>query len=227
MNNVTSKKDKKGNLILEYNKTSGMYITLMTSDKKLSNNVERLKFIKKTEGLIRKSDRYKLYKKKLFDSGLNMCAILGNVTDEKAKIEMHHGPIFTLWDYVEITIQYLYSNDLPISSFRVADQVLNDHFEDLIQVVMISESVHKVIHNPSNNTLIIPLESAWGDLVGYLKKYKGCFDYKHFAKLNDYLGLPIENRDFDLFETSITQWRDIKTPNIIPSLEEIRHRNIS
>lgn len=222
--NVKTKKDKNGNLVLEYDKASGMYITLMTSDNKLSNTNERQRFIRKTESIIRKSVQYKAYKKKLMDSGINMCAVLGNITDEKAKIEMHHGPIFTLWDYVEITLQYLYKNNLPISTFRAADLVLSDHFDDLIQVVMISESVHKAIHNPSNNTMNIPLDSVWGDLVGYLEKYKGCFDYKHFAKLNDYLDLDRSNSDFDLFKTKITEWKNVKMPNEILKIEDIRHR---
>ena len=224
MKNVKTKKNKDGNLVLEYDKTSGMYITLMTSDSKLSNTNERHRFIKKTESIIRKSIQYKAYKKKIMDSGINMCAVLGNVTNEKAKVEMHHGPIFTLWDYVEITLQYLYNNNLPISTFRAADMILSDHFDDLIQVVMVSESVHKAIHNPTNNTLKIPLESAWGNLVGYLEKYKGCFDYKHFAKLNDYLELNKTNTDFDLFKTKITEWKDVKMPYEILKIEDIRHR---
>ena len=224
---VKTKKDKKGNLVLEYDKASGMFITLMTSDSKLSNTNERHRFIKKTESIIRKSIQYKAYKKKLMDSGINMCAILGNVTDEKAKIEMHHGPIFTLWDYVEITIQYLYKNNQPLSTFKIADTVLSDHFDDLIQVVMISESVHKTVHNPTNNTLNLPLESAWGDLVGYLEKYKGCFDYKHFAKLNDYLGLDKSNYNFDLFKTKITEWKNVKMPTEVLKIEDIRHRDTS
>ena len=225
--NVKTKKDKKGNLVLEYDKASGMFITLMTSDNKLSNTNERHRFIKKTESIIRKSIQYKAYKKKLMDSGINMCAILGNVTDEKAKIEMHHGPIFTLWDYVEITIQYLYKNNQPLSTFKIADTVLSDHFDDLIQVVMISESVHKTVHNPTNNTLNLPLESAWGDLVGYLEKYKGCFDYKHFAKLNDYLGLDKSNYNFDVFKTKITELKKGKMPTEVLKIEDIRHRDTS
>lgn len=225
MKNVNTKKDKKGNLILEYDKVNGMYITMMSSENKLSNTNERHRFIKKTESIIRKSIQYKAYKKKLMDSGINMCAILGNITDDKAKIEMHHGPIFTLWDYVEISLQYLYKNNQPISTFRIADLVLSDHFDDIIQVVMISESVHKTVHNPSNNTLNIPLESAWGDLVGYLEKYKGCFDYKHFAKLNDYLGLNRNNMNFDLFKTKITEWKSIKPPLETPKITDIRRRS--
>ena len=215
-----------GNLILNYDKTTGMFINLFYTKNNLSNLNERTKLIKKTESIIRKSARYRLYKNKLFEMGINMCAVLGNVTEDIATLEMHHGPIFTLWDYIEITIDYFYQNKMPINSFRLAQQVLNDHFEDLIQVVMISKSVHKAAHNGNtNNTFKIGLDSAWGNLVGYLEKYKGCLSRKHFAKLNEYFELKNKNTDENLFKLKITEWKNKKISfTTIPRIEEIRQK---
>ena len=212
---------KDGNTILEYDKIKGVFVRLMTSKSSLSNNNERIRFIKKCESNIRKSKRYKKYKLRLLKKGINMCAIFGNITDDKAELEMHHGPIFTLWDYIEITINYFYLNNIPINTFSIANQVLKDHFDDLIQVVMVSETIHKMIHN-SNSKLKISIESAWGDIVSYLNKYKGCISPIHFSKINNYFDIPLNNRDLDIIKYKITKWNDIEIPDKLPTIEEIR-----
>lgn len=213
--------EKDNNLILQYDEIKGVAVQLMSTKETLSNSNEKIRFLKKCESNVRKSKRYKAYKLRLLKKGINMCAVFGNIKEENAILEMHHGPIFTLWDYVEITVNYLYSNGYPLNTFDVANLILSDHFEDLIQVVMVSETVHKMIH--TDDKIKIPLESAWGDLVGYLEKYKGCLSPKHFAKLNNYLELPILNKDFDIIKTKIEKWKDIKLPEKIPSLSEIRN----
>lgn len=155
------------------------------------NNSEYVKFIKSVEQTIRRSKEYKAYIAYLKqDCGLNKCMVYGSIDDEKAPIEMHHGPIFNLFDYVEIAlISFFKSDKCLVSTFRIADQVLQDHFENIVQVVMLSEMVHIAAHpkKKEQKAEFINIESAWGDIVSYLKKYSHCLNYSHIHRLRRYI----------------------------------------
>lgn len=155
------------------------------------NNGEYVKFIKSVENLIRRSKEYKAYIAYLKqDIGLNKCMVYGNIDDEKAPIEMHHGPIFNLFDYVEITlIHFFKTNNELVSTFHIADQVLKDHFDNIIQVVMLSEMVHIAAHpkKKEQKPEFINIDSAWGDLIAYLNKYSNCLNYTHIHRIRRYV----------------------------------------
>ena len=64
-------------------------------------------FIKGCEKLVRSSDEYTSFISQLKEIDLVNCQVLGNVAaDDNVSIEMHHGPILTLFDYCAIIIDY-------------------------------------------------------------------------------------------------------------------------
>lgn len=150
----------------------------------MSNLDSYQKFIKAVERLVRQSDRYSKYifylKKEV---KLDHCQVLKDINDEDASIEMHHGPIFTLYDYCAIMVEYFLMKGDKISTFRVADEVLKEHEENNIQVVMVSTTVHEQIHN--RNIFINPSQ-AFGNLNNFIKKYAEAINHDLRDKFNRY-----------------------------------------
>ena len=136
----------------------------------MSNLESRNRFIKKTEQLVRRNDRYSKYIYELkTKKGLNHCQVLSHLTDKDCTIEMHHGPIFTLYDICDIMIDHFLRKGWEITTYDIADKVLDEHWANRIQVVMLSTSVHQDVHD---REIFISTDQAWGNLTEFLKRYK-------------------------------------------------------
>jgi len=120
---------------------------------------------------------------------------------------MHHGPILTLHDYVIITLEYFLKTKKPTSTFLVAKEILKDHQNNIIQVVMLSKTMHQLV---TAKKLIIPLEMAWGSLDNYLYKYQEYVPEEIMNKINDYKRLCDENKlednKFIKLNKQVTDW---------------------
>lgn len=153
------------------------------SEEFFSNMESKTKFLKDCERLIRTNKRYPGYinylKKEI---KLNHCQVLSSLTDDRVTVEMHHGPIFTLYDYCEIMVDHFLRKKQKITTFRVAKQVLDEHWKNRIQVVMLSTSIHEQV---TNREIWLNMQMAWGDLHSFLKIYKLNGDLKE--KYNRYV----------------------------------------
>ena len=169
-----------------------------------SNMDSYVNFVKGVEKAVRTNDRYKKYisylKKEI---KLNRCQVLKNVTDEdfdnSGGIEMHHGPIFNLFDYCAIILEYFIIKHWKISTARVADVVLNEHQMNRIQVVMLSESMHELVHAKK---IFINHHQAYGDLNAFLDKYRCALTEDMIEKLNRYIDrcLLMDSSDFGVLK---------------------------
>ena len=175
------------------------------------NENQKKKFISCVERLVRQSPTYRSYIRYLKEEmGLTRCMMFGEIDDTMAAIEMHHGPIFTLYDYVEITIIYFAKNNLQISTFSIADQVLQDHCQHLIQIVMLSEMAHNAVHAKDGNFVIVDINSAWGNLKEYLEKYKDCLTVRHYSKIRKYFDKLKElDNDSEIFKQRVQNWKSL------------------
>lgn len=212
MKNLVSNQDKT-NLIVKHENSNYLSLPFFKTHITLSNSSDLEKFIKSIESLIRKSGVYKGYIKYLKQEiGLNRCMIFSELTDEDVTIEMHHS-IFTLFDCVSITLIKFLKENKQISSFDIAKEVLDDHINNLIPVVMVSKMVHEAVHNGRNNmeSFFIPLESSWGDIVKYVEKYKGCLTPEHIAKLKKYAIKYSEsiNNKTDIFKVTMKTFKNL------------------
>lgn len=194
MENLESVSDSKGNVeILNENK-NGYIISIPYNKKEKSNDFPR--FIKTCENMIRTSKEYSAYIAYLKnDVGLRNCMIFSKISDEEASIEMHHGPIFTLFDICEIVSDYIITNVGYINSSIVSNQVLEDHWDNIIQVVMLCKTAHKgLMHcdikeensKSKQNRYFLNVNRAWGDFKKFCEKYALHFDRKHLFKINKY-----------------------------------------
>jgi hypothetical protein len=147
-------------------------------------------YVKSIENLVRQSQEYKKYIHYLKeDIGLKTCQVLSNIApdeNDNTKVEMHHGPILTLFDYIMIIIDYMVRKNINITTFRVADIVLEEHFNNNIQVVMLSETVHEEVHN---NNIFISTKQAFGNLNAFIEKYKAGLNEDIISKINKYISL--------------------------------------
>lgn len=177
------------------------YKILMYKDENYFSNYESyVNFIKGCERAVRQNDRYRKYISYLKkEAKLNKCQVLKNITDEDAEIEMHHGPIFTLFDICAIVLEYFILKKWKISTFRIADVVLDEHQKNRIQVVMVSTTIHQEIHN---GDIFINYHQAWGDLNAFIKKYRDAISDEYREQMNRYIdrSLLYDSTDFDVLK---------------------------
>ena len=159
------------------------------------------KFLHAVENSVRTDDRYKNYISYLKKNvKLDKCQVYKNVTDEDATIEMHHGPVFTLFDICAIVLEYFIYKQWEINTFIIADAVLEEHEKNRVQVVMVSSTVHEQIHN---GDIFINIHQAWGDLNAFVKKYECVLDTNDYIKqLNNYIdrSLLYDSTDFSVLD---------------------------
>lgn len=185
-------------------KSDGMVIPFYKNRKSLKDLEEYNRFIKSIEKLVRISKEYKAYKAFLMDDvGLNYCAVFPNITtelggekDRPVTIEMHHGPILTLYDYCSIMVDHMLENDMPITSFRVASKIIEEHENHNIQVVMVCDLVHKLCHANGSHLYINP-KQAWGHLDVFLEKYKDGVDDRRRSIIKTNLELAQQYHSID------------------------------
>lgn len=150
---------------------TSMFILPMDKDVEYFTNLEsKNRFIRGCEKLIRQNDRYSKYIHEVKTKvGLNHCQVLSKLTDKDCTVEMHHGPIFTLYDYCEIMIDHYLEKGWKITTFKIADHVLVEHWANRIQIVMLSVTMHQEIHD---RQMFLNMQQAWGNLHEFLKRYK-------------------------------------------------------
>jgi len=195
--NIEYKKPSKNPTI---DSDTSLYVIPFYKDEEYFANLDNfVSFVKSTEQLIRTSKFYSRYIKYLKeDIGLNFCQVMSNIKTEEetdnVKIEMHHGPILTLFDYVSIVVDYMLYYGEKITTYKVADIILEEHFNNNIQVVMLSETAHELVHE---NDIFINYKQGFGNLGTFLKKYREGISDDQISKINKYIQLCAQYDSFD------------------------------
>ena len=152
---------------------------------------ENVRFIKKIEALIRGSNEYKSYISYLRnDLNMNRCSFLPNLdmsTDEVG-LEMHHCPI-NLYTMVDVVITHRLARGQPVTSLSVADEVMNMHFENMVGMVPLSRSAHKLVHAGG---LTVHPAMVHGDWLGFLRSYPDGVSEELVAQLLAFLSVEVE-----------------------------------
>lgn len=184
--------------------TSMYQIPFYKPEEYFANIDNYTKFVKGVEKMVRTDDRYNKYISHLKkEVKLNHCSVLKNVTDDdfgnENGIEMHHGPIFTLFDYCCIVLEYFLKKKWKITTFRIADQVLSEHERNRIQVVMLSTSMHQLV---TDRAIFISIDQAYGNLNEFIDKYGCVFSENDKDKLNRYIdrSIAIGSNDYGILE---------------------------
>ena len=128
------------------------------------------KFIKEVEKMVRTSKDYAHFVGYIKNTlGMNFCEVLSKVQEsDNVEVEMHHGPIFTLYDICEVILNWFLKNGQRINTFRVANKVLDEHYALHVQVIMLSKTMHEAVHNKD---IFMHYNQAIGDLNAFIKEY--------------------------------------------------------
>lgn len=194
-------------------KADGCILPFYKTKKALNDLDYYNKFIKSVESMIRRSKEYKSYKKYIMeDIGINYDQVMPNINadlDEKITIEMHHGPILTLYDYCSIVTDHLLENKMPVTSFRIYKLVLDEHFSNHVQIVMLSDLSHKLFHS---GDLYINPKQAWGDIRPFLEKYSDGVSDRMATIINKNIDIASRFHSFDkngiLDVNTVERWDD-------------------
>jgi hypothetical protein len=172
---------------------------------------EYVKFVKGCELAVRKDDRYTHYIAKIHEAGFNHCAVTGHVNDDensKVKLEMHHGPIFNLFDICDIVLKaHLKRNDIvDLTTFDVADDVLTCHEKNMIQVAMINVVAHKAMHNKGGKNIFLSIKATIGRIDKFIDRYSDGMEKEHWEMIERYIeacdNAEGETLDQGLFDTA-------------------------
>lgn len=169
-------------------------------------------FIKAVERMVRTSKYYSRYIAHLkVDLGLNFCQVKGNISEDedagvKDLIEMHHGPIFTLFDVASIILNYMLIKGMKITTFSVANRVIEEHFKHRVQTVMLCETVHQLVHD---NKVFLNYRQGFGDLYSFLEIYYEGLDEIMVNKIIDYIDKckKYDSSDFGNLDVIVTRWK--------------------
>ena len=149
----------------------------------LKSQRDRDKLIKTCEKFIRSSMEYRDYMKFLRDNlNYNKCAILNNVSKgngKKYSIEIHHEP-FTLYDLVDIEITRREVTGEPIEVLRIAESVMELHYDGLVGLIPLTKTAHELIDSYKT---FIPLQHIYQDYHKYYEQFEEYIDIcEHIKK---------------------------------------------
>ena len=166
-------------------------------------------FIKACETLVRKDERYSNYVHNLKERGFDKDVIQSGIDNTKfpnTSIEMHHGPMFTLYDICAIVTDHLLNDGEKVSTFKVARLVLDEHEKNHIQVVMgLTKTNHQLLHD---GKIFVHINQAIGDVLAFIKKYKKGLRREHLYTLEEYLKLC---KKFDATDNDYLQIRKVSS----------------
>lgn len=152
-------------------------------------------FVTDVEKMVRVSDDYKafvMWVKRIL--GINFCQVSSKILDGDATIEMHHGPILTLYDYAAILLNDAIMSGERISTFRIASRLINEHFDGRVQVVMLAITNHEAI---SNRDLFLNVRQGIGNVDAFIKRYAHALDDEQKYKLWSYINFSKSNPTYD------------------------------
>ncbi len=152
-------------------------------------------FIKAVENSVRKSDDYKAYISYIKNViGINFCQVSSDIIDTDATVEMHHGPLFTLWDYCSILLNKEIDDGKAITTFDISEKVIEEHFANRVQVVMLAVTNHEAVHN---RDIFLNIRQGFGDIAGFIEIYQKYLTDNQKYRLARYISLCESTDSFD------------------------------
>lgn len=160
------------------------------------------KFIKEVERTVRSSSDYTKFVGYIKGTlGINFCQVMSNVYESKnVKIELHHGPLFTLYDVCEVILNWFLSTQQRITTFRVADKVLDEHYNLRVQCIMLSKTMHEGVHN---RDIFTNMGQAIGDIDSFIKMYTPYLTDEQKYKIWNYVNLCQTTAFGESFDTGL------------------------
>lgn len=163
----------------------------------------------------RKSRSYKGYKAYLMMMGMNRCQINGNIQDGMANIEMHHN-FLNIFDITILISQHVLNTVGRCTTFDIISLLIQEHRNNNIPIVMLSETVHQLYHD--NPDFYIPISMTFGQWWNLLIKYRYGITLDIAYKVIKYIGKCQKNNElldtgFFQLSNTIKSWGDYNEYN--------------
>ena len=180
---------------------SMFYLTYDKGEEFFSIYENEVRFYKGVEDAVRRHPFYSKYIKYLIDVvGIKSCQVLPNIEipdDKKSKvtIEMHHGPMLTLFDVAQIvTTWYRKHNCDHITTCFIANAIIEEHRLNNVRTVLLAKSVHQQVHE---GNIFLNYNQGFGYTDVFLEKYKEGISDSMADKINRYIEESKENDSYD------------------------------
>ena len=163
------------------------------------NDSNYTRFIKEVEKLVRTSKDYSSFVGYIKNTlGINFSQVSSKIYEsDTVEIEMHHGPIFTLYDICEVILNWFIKNQQRTNTFRVANKVLDEHYALRVQVIMMSVTEHEGVHN---RDIFTHFNQGIGNVNEFIRLYHKYFTDEQKYKIWNYINLcqtPGFSKSFD------------------------------
>ena len=137
----------------------------------LNDEQDFKKYLEAIEKSVRGSFEYRQFIKFLRENiNMNQCSFFQNVNNidtYKIKIEIHHSP-FSLYDITYIVFKRRQESGECLEVEAVAKEVMFIHYNLLIGLIPLCETVHQLIHN---FYLFIPIDKVLGQVDTFIDLY--------------------------------------------------------
>ena len=164
-------------------------------DYDLSNPKELNNYFKSIERICRNSHTYKKFIDFLREQvDMVKCSFYENVNNIDTfsiKIHIHHAPL-TLYDIVTTVYSKRLCNHEPLSELMVAKEVMWVHYNMMVGLIPLSETVHELVHQ---GMLFIPLNKVFGIYKNFISIYGLYMDPQLKANLSRAEEI---SRDYDI-----------------------------
>lgn len=167
---------------------------------------EKRKLINRIKKICRTSMEYKDYIAFLRDNvGMDACAFFNNIskeTNKKIRIEVHHAPL-CLEDIVKTVLNKYEGEGIPINDLMIAEEVMKNHYQNLVGLIPLSKTLHEVVHN--SDKLIIPAYMIYGDYKKFIEEY-GEYADDCIEKIEQMIEVTkeLKRNSFDCLESKFT-----------------------
>ena len=135
---------------------------------------DKRKFIERTKRIVRSSKEYKDYIRYLKENmDMDRCVFFKKIkhtSDNAIKIEVHHEP-FTLDDIVRTVINKQLAEGRKLNDLDVANEVMELHYNDMVGLVPLSETIHELVHSDTNK-VFVPLNMVYGNFNKFFELYQ-------------------------------------------------------
>lgn len=127
------------------------------------------KFIYSAENSFRRSRFYKDYKANIMNRGLNFDELIRGITSEQADIDLHHH-LPTLNMASIMICEHLLNTVGKVTTFDIVEALEEAHRCNMINVIMLSETMHQAYHQDA--TAFLSITQGYGNPFLFLDKYK-------------------------------------------------------
>lgn len=195
----------KGDIVRSMETDDSLETITMFKDREYFEEIETYKnYVKKCEKAVRTSQDYSNFIKYIKEIlGINFCQVSSQIVSGDATIEMHHGPIFTLFDYCSIILNDYLQKGKRISTFRIANTVIQEHYDMRVQVVMLAVTNHEAV---TNRDIFLNIRQGIGNVNEFIEKYANAFDDEQKYKVWNYIEYSKHN---DTYDTGILDTKNI------------------